>query len=73
MTALDEAIKLAGGLTALGKKIGSKPQVVSNWRTRGIPPERCADIESATGGRITRQQLRPDIFGRPTPARKQAA
>jgi len=62
MPALDDAIKLAGGLSALARKLGLKPQVVSNWRTRGIPPERCAGIEAATDGKVTRRELRPDIF-----------
>jgi DNA-binding transcriptional regulator YdaS (Cro superfamily) len=33
--------------------------VVSNWRARGVPAERCPDIERVTGVRCER--LRPDV------------
>jgi DNA-binding transcriptional regulator YdaS (Cro superfamily) len=62
-SALEVAIDMCGGLTELAKRINSKPQVIVNWRRRGVPPERCGDIERATGGVVTRSQLRPDIFG----------
>lgn len=62
-TALEIAIDKVGGLTELAKLIKSKPQVIVNWRKRGVPPERCGDIERATAGFVTRAQLRPDIFG----------
>lgn len=35
----DEAIDLAGGTTAVAKRFGVDVRVVSNWRTRGFPPE----------------------------------
>ena len=63
MTPLRKAIKLAGGLSALAKKLDADPQVVSNWRKRGVPPNRCADVEAAVSGQVTRYQLRPDVFG----------
>lgn len=40
------------------------PQAVHNWTVRGVPAERCADIERVTAGRITRFELRPDLFGK---------
>lgn len=72
MAALDRAINHAGGLSALAKKIGLTPQAVCNWRHRGVPPERCVDIEMVTNQKVTRRHLRPDIFG-PAPALKKAA
>lgn len=39
------------------------PMAVSHWMRRGVPARRCAAIEKATGGAVTRRQLRPDIFG----------
>lgn len=62
MSALERAIERAGGLSALASAIGVTPQVVVNWRKRGVPPERCAEIERATEGTVTRADLRPDIF-----------
>ena len=41
------------------------PQAVHNWIVRGVPAERCLAIENATGGAITRYELRPDVFGQP--------
>jgi DNA-binding transcriptional regulator YdaS (Cro superfamily) len=65
MNALNKAIDLAGGVTALAELLKTTPQVIVNWRARkSVPPERCADIEAATKGEVTREQLRPDIFGR---------
>ena len=58
---IDRAIRLAGGVTALSEHLGIAPQVVSNWRTRGVPAERCPDIEEATAGAVRCEDLRPDI------------
>lgn len=74
MSALERAIAKAGGLTALAAAIKTTPQVVVNWRKRGVPAERVLDIEAATGGQVTRHDLRPDIFGpAPKPSRTKAA
>lgn len=65
MGALNRAIEIAGGVTALASRLKTTPQVVNNWRARkSVPPERCAEIEAATNGAVTREQLRPDIFER---------
>src|SRR5258706_10103755 len=56
---LDEAIRAAGGVGALARKIGIAQPSVSNW-TR-IPAERVIAIEAATA--IDRAILRPDLYG----------
>lgn len=56
---LDEAIRVAGGVGALARKIGISQPSVSNW-TR-IPADRIVAVESATG--INRAILRPDLYG----------
>jgi DNA-binding transcriptional regulator YdaS (Cro superfamily) len=58
--ALQEAIRTAGGLHALGRKLGISHQAVSQWRR--VPAERVLDVERLTG--ISRYQLRPDVFGK---------
>lgn len=69
-TPLESAIDLVGSYR-LAKAVGVKPPTVFSWLRRGIPPaERCRAIEAATGGRVTRYQLRPDVFG---PAEDRAA
>lgn len=47
---------------SFAEKIGVSPAFVSHWRTgfRPVPVERCAAIEQATDGAVTRQELRPD-------------
>jgi DNA-binding transcriptional regulator YdaS (Cro superfamily) len=60
MQALEKAINAAGGLSKLAKMLEVKPQVVHNWRVRGIPAERVLDIERATG--VPRNKLRSDLY-----------
>lgn len=70
MSALEKAIEVAGGLSKLAEKIGATPQVIVNWRKRGsVPPDRVLAVEAATvveangEPRVTRYDLRPDIYG----------
>lgn len=65
MRSLEKAIERAGGLKKFADTLGVSPQVVHNWRKRkNVPVDRCAAIEEATDGEVTREQLRPDIFRR---------
>ena len=57
-TGLDEAIRAAGGVGALARKIGISQPSVSNWSR--IPAERVLAVEAATG--IDRSVLRPDLY-----------
>jgi DNA-binding transcriptional regulator YdaS (Cro superfamily) len=45
---------------------GVTPAFISHMKTgrKAIPPALCPKIEAATGGLVTRAQLRPDIFGK---------
>lgn len=51
-----------GSAKKLAVEIGISPVLISQWRTgcRPIPVERCAAIEQATNGAVTRRDLRPD-------------
>ena len=55
---LDEAIRAAGGVGALARKIGISQPSVSNWGR--IPAERVLAVEAATG--VDRSVLRPDLY-----------
>lgn len=55
---LDEAIRAAGGVGALARKIGISQPSVSNWAR--IPAERVLSVEEATG--VSRGILRPDLY-----------
>lgn len=64
-TSICKAVEVAGGQTALANLINVSQGLVWQWcngRLK-VPAERCGDIEQATGGAITRADLRPDIFG----------
>jgi TorA maturation chaperone TorD len=56
---LDVAIRAAGGVGALARKIGISQPSVSNWSR--VPAERVLSIEVATG--VDRSILRPDLYG----------
>jgi TorA maturation chaperone TorD len=56
---LAEAIRAAGGVGALARRIGIAQPSVSNWSR--IPAERVIAIEDATG--VDRTVLRPDLYG----------
>lgn len=57
-TGLDEAIRAAGGVGALARKIGISQPSVSNWSR--VPAERVLTIEAVTG--VDRGVLRPDLY-----------
>jgi DNA-binding transcriptional regulator YdaS (Cro superfamily) len=55
-----------GRSLALAKAIGSHAPDISKWAdgSRPVPIERCVAIEQATGGAVTRKDLRPDDWQR---------
>jgi len=55
---LHEAIRAAGGVSELARRIGIAQPSVSNWDR--VPAERVLSVEAATG--ISRIQLRPDLY-----------
>lgn len=59
-TALKKAIKAAGGYSALGRLFNIHRQAVAQWKK--VPAERVIALEKATGGTISRYDLRPDIY-----------
>ncbi|EFN6120623.1 transcriptional regulator [Escherichia coli] len=68
MTALDKAIKIAGGIRPLGRAIGAWPSQIHKWANEynGRVPtgERVRQIYIATG--VTPHELRPDLYPNPT-------
>jgi molybdopterin-guanine dinucleotide biosynthesis protein MobB len=62
---LNEAIRAAGGVGALARKIGISQPSVSNWSR--VPAERVTAVEAATG--IGRALLRPDLYAERRDAR----
>ena len=63
MRALERAIKLAGGQSNLARAIGKTQNAI--WKAKNcgrISAALAISIETATGGRVTREQLAPQIF-----------
>jgi TorA maturation chaperone TorD len=56
---LSEAIRNAGGVSELARRLGISQPSVSNWNR--VPAERVLDVEAATG--VERVVLRPDLYG----------
>ena len=61
MNPVDKSISSVGGLSELSSILGVAPQVVTNWRVRGVPVERCIDLEKATDGAVRCEDIRPDL------------
>ena len=70
-TYLDEVESAA----SLARKMSIAPELISQWKTgkRPIPVERCYPIELATGGLVTRRELRPSDWQMIWPELKEAA
>jgi DNA-binding transcriptional regulator YdaS (Cro superfamily) len=60
---IDRAIAILGSQQALADALGIRSPSVSEWKLRSVPAARCLAIEQATGGAVTRYELRPDVFG----------
>lgn len=69
MSTIQKAVELLGSQQKLAEAAGVSAQAVSFWvaGARMISPECAIKIEQATEGAVTRNHLRPDIFG-PAPA-----
>jgi len=60
---LAKIIGLVGSKAELARKLGVTPQMVTKMVKSGsVPAKHCKRIEILTGGRVTAEQLRPDVF-----------
>lgn len=57
---IETAADLLGGVAKLAALLGVSSQAVCNWKERGVPLERCLEIERHTKGVVTRRELRAD-------------
>ena len=61
--ALIRAIEIIGTQRALAKKCGATQQHVWNWMQSGkVPVNRAIQIEVATNGAVTKEELNPEFF-----------
>jgi TorA maturation chaperone TorD len=56
---LSEAIRAAGGVAQLARRVGISQPSISNWNR--VPAERVLSVEAITG--VDRAILRPDLYG----------
>lgn len=63
MRRMNDPIELAaeacGGLAKVADLMGESVQTVSNWRSRGVPVLRCAQMEAVAGRAVMRWHMRP--------------
>lgn len=51
-----------GRQTLIAQAVNAQPQLVWQWaNVRPVPADRCADVELATDGAVTCEELRPDL------------
>jgi DNA-binding transcriptional regulator YdaS (Cro superfamily) len=63
LKALKRAIEVAGSQSELGRRLGVRQQSVYEWLRAGrVPAARVLDVERAVDGKVTRYELRPDIY-----------
>lgn len=63
---IQQAIDILGNQEALAREIGLTQQGVSYLRNKSsqVPGEIAVAIHRATRGRVSKRDLRPDLFGR---------
>ena len=67
MKAIERAVDHVGGQTNLAKLLKTSQARVWNWihRDNKVPAEEAVSIERVTKGKVTRFEIRPDVFGEP--------
>lgn len=53
-------VRKLGGREVLAAALGVSLAALGNWKSRGVPIQRCVAIERLSGGVVTRRDLRPD-------------
>lgn len=71
ISVIRKAVTAAGGVNALAAAVGIRRQALYAWPR--VPPKRVIAIEAATGGKVTRHEMRPDIYPVPVRRRQRAA
>jgi DNA-binding transcriptional regulator YdaS (Cro superfamily) len=56
-----EACAAVGGVVKLAKLLGITHSAILQWDK--VPPNRALDVERVTASRVTRYDMRPDIYG----------
>lgn len=66
LVALEKAILIAESRALLARRVGVKPQAVTQWLLDGrVPAKRVIDVSRAAYFRVTPHELRSDIYPYP--------
>lgn len=59
-----KAAEIVGSQASLARAVGESPQFIWEMINKGkqVPATLCIKIRIATGGQVTEQMLRPDVF-----------
>lgn len=57
-----KALELAGGKSKFAASRNISKQAITRWSKTGVPARHVIALEKATNGKITRHELRPDIY-----------
>lgn len=60
-SSLQRAVSQFQTQAAFAAAVGVKSPSVSEWMRRGVPLERCREVEAATSGAVRCEDLRPDV------------
>ncbi len=63
--ALAKAVKILGSKTKVAEAIDVSPEILHSWMAKsncGISPRYVIPLEEATKGKVTRYELRSDIY-----------
>lgn len=61
---IERAVAIYGSEAKLAEAVGVSQPAINKARKRGaVSPKLALEIDRATGGEISKHQLRPDIFG----------
>ncbi len=58
--AINRAAEIVSSFGRLAKLVGITRQAISQWDK--VPADRVLAVERATGGQVTRSELRPDLY-----------
>lgn len=57
---LDRAARYLGGRPIMAERLDVSPAAIGNWKSRGVPIEKCLPIERLCPGVVGRKDLRDD-------------
>ena len=60
--ALTRAIHIVGSASELARQLNISQAAISQWRHKRVPAARVLAIETATNGKVSRHELRPDLY-----------